>query len=101
MGATAKKYRRATHRSEARLEMRVAPEQKAFFSRAAALRGLTLTDFAIDTLQAAAVRTVEEYNLLRLAVEDQQMFVDAMMNPPAPTDTLTRAAERYTRMVRR
>jgi uncharacterized protein (DUF1778 family) len=87
--------------SNARLEMRVAPEQKAFFTRAAALRGLTLTDFAIDTLQAASVKTVEEYNLLRLSVEDQQVFVNALMNPPAPTDALNKAAERYARMVRR
>lgn len=87
--------------SGARLEMRVAPEQKNFFTRAAAIRGLTLTDFAIDTLQEAAVKTLEEYNLLRLAVEDQQLFVDTLMNPPAPAGTLNRAAERYTRMVRR
>ena len=102
MPATAKKSRRARIvNSEARLEMRVASEQKMFFSRAAALRGLTLTDFAIDTLQAASVKAVEEYSLLRLAVKDQEVFVDALMNPPAPTATLTRAAERYTRMVRR
>ena len=43
---------------DARLEMRVPPEQKRFFLRAAALRGVTLTDFAIETLQEAAVRTL-------------------------------------------
>jgi uncharacterized protein (DUF1778 family) len=86
---------------DARLEMRVPPEQKRFFLRAAALRGVTLTDFAIETLQEAAVRTLEKHNLLRLAIKDQQVFVDALMNPPAPNDALIRAAKRYSRMVRR
>jgi uncharacterized protein (DUF1778 family) len=105
MGAPAKKHRNRVERvredSDARLEMRVPPEQKKFFRRAAALRGVTLTDFAIDTLQEAALRVLEEHNLLRLAIEDQQVFVDALMDPPPPNDALVRAAKRYGRMVRR
>ncbi len=105
MGAPAKKHRNRVERVreglDARLEMRVPPEQKRFFRRAAALRGVTLTDFAIDTLQQAALRTLEEHSLLRLAIKDQQVFVDALMNPPAPNHALVRAAKRYSRMVRR
>jgi uncharacterized protein (DUF1778 family) len=105
MGAPTNKNQNRVERvregPDTRLEMRVPPEQKRFFRRAAALRGVTLTDFAIATLQEAAVRTMEEHNLLRLAIQDQQVFVDALMNPPAPNDALVRAAKRYSRMVRR
>jgi uncharacterized protein (DUF1778 family) len=84
-----------------RLETRVPREQKQLFQRAAELRGVTLTDFVIGALQEAAVRTVEEHNVLKLAVEDQRTFVDALMNPPAPNEALLKAAERYRRTVAR
>jgi uncharacterized protein (DUF1778 family) len=81
-----------------RLEARISPEQKLFFQRAAALQGVTLTDFLIDSLQAAALRAVEEHDVLKLTVHDKRTFVDALMNPPAPNAALKRAAERYRRM---
>ena len=40
----------------ARLEARVSAEQKALFERAAALQGLSLTDFLVQSAQAAAWR---------------------------------------------
>jgi uncharacterized protein (DUF1778 family) len=82
-----------------RLEARVSRDQKRFFQHAAELKGQTLTDFMIGTLQEAAVRTVEEHNVLKLTVEDQRIFVKALMNPPSPNEALKRAAERYRRTV--
>ncbi len=104
MGATAKKAHseKGTKKMSAameRLETRVPREQKRLFQRAAELRGVTLTDFVIEALQEAAVKTVEEHNVLKLAMEDQRTFVDALMNPPAPNEALQKAAERYRRTV--
>jgi uncharacterized protein (DUF1778 family) len=82
-----------------RLEARVSRGQKRFFQHAAELKGQTLTDFMIGTLQEAAVRTVEEHNVLKLTLEDQRIFVKALMNPPSPNEALKRAAERYRRTV--
>jgi uncharacterized protein (DUF1778 family) len=106
MGATAKKGHtdeRSKNMPAAteRLEARVPREQKQLFQRAAELRGLTLTDFVIGTLQQAALQTVEDHNVIRLAVEDQRTFVDALMSPPAPNKALQKAAERYRRTVAR
>jgi len=85
----------------ARLEARVPKQQKALFERAAELRGQTLTDFLIDSLQDAAVKTIEEHTLIRLTLEEQERFVAALMNPPAPNAALTKAARRYRQMTER
>jgi uncharacterized protein (DUF1778 family) len=102
MGATARKYvhRRPSNGSE-RLEARISSEQKVFFQRAAAIRGLTFTDFIVESLQQAAVRTVEEHSVLKLDLEDREKFVDALTNPPAPNKALQTAAKRYRRMTER
>ena len=81
-----------------RLEDRVSRAQKRFFQRAAALKGLTLTDFMIESLQTAASFAVEEHDVLKLTVEEKRKFVDALMNPPSPNKALQRAALRYGRM---
>jgi uncharacterized protein (DUF1778 family) len=39
---------------EARIEARVSPEQKRLFERPAEIEGVTLTDFAITSMQRAA-----------------------------------------------
>jgi uncharacterized protein (DUF1778 family) len=94
--------RRFTSREKAstseRLEARVPGEQKLFFQRAAALQGVTLTDFMVDSLQTAAARVVEEHDVLKLSLEDKRRFVDGLMNPPDPNEALKRAAERHQRM---
>jgi uncharacterized protein (DUF1778 family) len=81
-----------------RLEARVPGEQKLFFQRAAALRGVTLTDFMVESLQTAATRVVEEHDVLKLSLEDKRRFVDGLMNPPDPNEALKRAVERHQRM---
>jgi uncharacterized protein (DUF1778 family) len=77
-----------------RLEARVAPEQKTFFQRAANLRGVTLKEFMIVSMREAAVRTIEEHELV-LSANEQQTFVDMLMNPPKPNDSLRAAAADY------
>ncbi len=85
----------------ARLEARISKPQKTLFERAARLRGQTLTDFVIESLREAAVKTVEEHNVIKLTIEDQRRFVEALMNPPAPSAALKKAAARYRQMQER
>ena len=77
-----------------RLEARVAPEQKTFFQRAANLRGVTLKEFMIVSMREAAVRTIEEHEMV-LSANEQQIFVEMLMNPPKPNDALRAAAAEY------
>ena len=86
--------RSKTRTQTERLEARVAPEQKTFFQRAANLRGVTLKEFMIASMREAAVRTIEE-NELVLSANEQKTFVDMLMNPPKPNDALRAAAADY------
>ena len=83
---------------EARIEARVSPKQKRLFERAAELEGVTLTDFAITSMQRAAASIVQEYRTIELSERDQRAFVDALMNPPEPNAALRAAARAYSKM---
>jgi uncharacterized protein (DUF1778 family) len=48
----------------ARIEARVSPEQKELFERAAAIQGVTLTDFAISSMHRAATTVVQEHTTI-------------------------------------
>ena len=82
-----------------RLEARVAPEQKTLFQRAAALRGVSLKEFMVASMREAAVKTIEEHELI-LSMKDLQILIDVLMNPPEPNATLLAAAENYFRTVK-
>ncbi len=83
----------------ARLETRVRADQKRLIERAAALRGVTLTDFVIGTVHEAAARALDEHEVMFLGLEDRARFVEALLNPPAPSASLRRAVERHKRTV--
>ncbi len=80
---------------QARIEARVSPEQKELFERAAALMGVTLTDFTISTMNRAAIDVIQEHTTINLSVRNQRTFVDALMNPPEPNEALRKAAKAY------
>jgi uncharacterized protein (DUF1778 family) len=103
MGAAARKKHKGKDMATAtaRLEARVPKQQKMLFERAAELKGQTLTDFLIDSLYAAAVKTVQEQSFIRLTIEEQKKFVAALMNPPAPNAALKQAARRYRKITER
>jgi uncharacterized protein (DUF1778 family) len=85
----------STPRSQTeRLEARVAPEQKIFFQRAASLRGVSLKEFMVASMREAAIRTIEEHELV-LSVNEQQVLVNMLMNPSKPNDALRAAAGEY------
>ena len=79
----------------ARIEARVSPKQKELFERAAAIEGVTLTDFAISSMQRAAARVVQEHTIMELSVRNQRAFVEALQNPPEPNEVLREAARAY------
>lgn len=83
---------------EARIEARVSPKQKRLFERAAKIEGVTLTDFAIASMQRAAASVVEAYTHLELSERNQRTFVEALMNPPEPNEALRDAAKVYSQM---
>jgi uncharacterized protein (DUF1778 family) len=77
------------------LEASVSPEIKALWQKAADLEGVTLTDFVIASVQAAACKIIEQHQTLKLSLEDSEALVEAILNPPQPSEALLAAALRY------
>ena len=84
-----------------RLEARITREQKRIIERAAGLRGTSVTDFVVVSAQQAATNTIKEYEMMSLQGEARDVFVNALLNPPAPTAAARRAAKRYLRRIGR
>ncbi len=78
-----------------RLEARVTAEQKRLIEQAAALQGRSVTDFVLSSVQDAAKRAIEEHQRLELSLRDSQAFVEALLNPPAPSERLLETIARY------
>jgi uncharacterized protein (DUF1778 family) len=81
----------------ARLEARLTNEQKVLFQHAADLTGRSLTDFVVSSVQEVAARTIREHEVLTVSGRDRQIFLDALLKPPAPGKRLRQAASRYNR----
>lgn len=78
-----------------RLEARVSKAQKSLFLRAATVRGRSLTDFLIASVQEAAERALRAHEVLTLSERDRRLFVEALVKAAAPSKTLRQAARRY------
>jgi uncharacterized protein (DUF1778 family) len=84
-------------RKEERLEARVTSAQKDLIERAAALRGTSVTEFVVASAQEAATTTIKDFDALHLRDQAREVFINAVLNPPAPNDAARAAAERYRR----
>jgi uncharacterized protein (DUF1778 family) len=77
------------------LEARVTPEQKRLIERAAELRGTTITEFVVVSAQQAAANTIKDFETLTIRDEAREVFIRAVLNPPAPNQAARAAAARY------
>ena len=78
-----------------RLEACITKEQKEIFQRAAEIQGQTLTDFVISSVMNAAKQIIQENEMMILSRQDQEVFVEALLNPPEPSAKLKTAVQRY------
>ena len=83
-----------------RIEARIAPDALVIVKRAAEIQGRSVSDFVIAAAREAASRTIEEAQIIRLSVEDQRAFSDAIVSPPAPSPSLLRAADAYRGLIK-
>ena len=74
-----------------RIELRVAASAKQLIQRAMAVSGLTAGDLAYE----GARRVLDEHERMVLAGADRDAFLDAVLNPPAPTAKLIAALRRH------
>jgi uncharacterized protein (DUF1778 family) len=78
-----------------RLEARVSADLKNLFQEAADMRGITLSDFIINSARDAAVQTVEQDRIIRLNREASIQFANSLLHPPKPNARLKAAVRRY------
>ena len=79
----------------ARLEARISPDVLAVVKRAAEIQGRSVSDFVVAAAQEMAHRAIEDAGVIRLSLEDQQRFVELLLDPPAPSPALQRAAQAH------
>jgi uncharacterized protein (DUF1778 family) len=87
-----------TPSSTARLEARLPVDVHALLKRAAEIEGRTLTDFVVAAASAAARKTIEDAELLRLSAEDQHRFAEALIEPPPLAPAMKRAIKHQARL---
>ena len=78
-----------------RLEARVSAQNKELFQRAADIQGRTLSNFVVSSLVSVANQIIQENEIMVLSRKDQEIFVEALLNPPEPSEKLRLAAQRY------
>jgi len=86
--------------STARLEARISADLHAMLKRAAELEGRTMTDFVVAAVQDAARRAIEQAEIIRMSLADQECFAAALLSPPPPSPALERAFARRRKLVR-
>jgi len=78
-----------------RTEARLLPEQKKRIERAARIKGLSLSDFIVQHADEAAIKTIQQHTSWTLEDRDRDIFVQALLNPPEPSDYMKAAVKRY------
>ena len=77
--------------SISRLEARLPNAVLTRLKRAAEIQGRTLTDFVVAAADEAACRTLEQTEVLRVSLEDQQRIWESLVNPPPPAAAFQKA----------
>ena len=71
----------------------------SLLKRAAEIQGRSMTDFVVAAVQDAAHRAIEESEVVRLSMADQECFAQALLSPPKPAPALKRAFDRRRKLL--
>lgn len=92
----APKAKKDSSQSKGRMNFRLDPEIKARVSRAAAISGQGLTDFAASTLSEKADEIIARHDTLPLDREEYNFFLSVLDDDRRePSERSRAAAERY------
>ncbi len=83
----------------ARVEARIAPDALAVVRRAAELQGRSVSDFLVAAALKDAQRTIEDAQIIRLSVQDQQRFAQLLIDPPPLAPAMKRALKARQRLI--
>lgn len=82
----------------ARLDTRITEEQKRLYERAVALGNFaSVTEFVTSAADKEAQHIIQHHKELILSEEDRKLFIETLINPPAPNKALKKAVQDYTK----
>lgn len=77
-----------SHTESARINLRTSPEVKAMIERAASMTGATVSSFMLQNSTEMARRVLAQQDVITLSDRDRDAFLNALDNPPEPTQAL-------------
>lgn len=83
----------------ARVEARIAPDSLAVVRRAAELQGRSISDFLVAAALKDAHQTIEDAQIIRLSMDDQQRFAELLLSPPPLAPAMQRAIKARKRLI--
>ena len=82
-----------------RIDVRISKEQKELIKFASELRGFkSLSEFIIYCVNSEAKKIIIENEIILKTIEDKKIFINAILNPPAPNDKLIKAHSNFLKM---
>lgn len=92
-----------THRCEstrtARVDARITPAALAVVRRAAEEQGRSISDSLVAAALKDAHQAIEDAQIIRLSVDDQQRFAELLFDPPPPAPGMQRALKARKRLI--
>lgn len=83
----------------ARLEARLSPENQTLIQHAAALQGLSVTEFVVAASLAEAQKAIHQHERLSLSVAEQRRFADVLLKAAKPNAAMKRAAKSHQQLI--
>lgn len=80
---------------KARLEAKVNQDIYELLKQAAAITGRTLTDFIVTVAYEEAKKTISEYQILHLTLNDQASLIENLTKPFEPNQSMKNAFDTY------
>ncbi|EME7695719.1 DUF1778 domain-containing protein [Salmonella enterica] len=77
-----------------RIDLRLNEDDKHMIEEAAAMTNQSISQFMVSTASERAAEVIDQHRRLLLNEQSWNLVMDAITNPPAPSDRLKRAANR-------
>jgi len=87
-------------RKQERVNVRLSLSVKKTLEYAAAVSGRSVSDFIVSSTLSAAHETIEDHERMKLIAEDREVFMQALLNPPAPNKALRDAVKRHKKILK-
>lgn len=83
-----------------RIDVRISREQKELIKFACDLSGFkSLSEFIVFCVNKEANQIIIENNMVLKSIEDKKVFLNAILNPPAPNAKLKAAQVNYKKFI--